>query len=171
MLALRGEPCLLHERARGRRGDERSIPPAATPNLALRREGHDEPEVLLEGPTMWVGRWRERADIHLDDVGRPCKASRLHAYLEQAGIDSADLEFDARLQKAADKVRDAATRFGPSQKSAANEWIKAVTAGTDAAAVSPGFRDNLLTQKITLFGECTSGTDSNRMGRPLLLRC
>ena len=85
MLALRGEPCLLHERARGRRGDERSIPPTAAPHLALRREGHEEPEVLLEGPTMWVGRWRERADIHLDDVGRPCKASRLHAYLELEG--------------------------------------------------------------------------------------
>ena len=62
-------------------------------------------------------------------------------------------------QTAATKVRDAATRFGPSQKDAANAWIKQVTAGTTAEAVSPAYRDDLLTQKITLFGECLLSED------------
>ena len=47
-------------------------------------------EIHLEGPTMWVGRWRERASVHLDDRGKPCKASRLHARLE---LDSATQEW------------------------------------------------------------------------------
>ena len=34
-----------------------------------------------EGPH-WVGRWRERAALWLNDRGKPCKASRLHARLE-----------------------------------------------------------------------------------------
>merc|ERR1719247_865674 len=67
----------------------------------------------------------------------------------------------SELQAAATKVREAATRFGPSQKAAANDWIKMVTLGTEAGAVTSGFRESLLAQKITLFGECLLSEDGS----------
>lgn len=63
------------------------------------------------------------------------------------------------IQEAATKVREAAKRFGPAQKSAADEWIKMVTLGTEATAVTSGFRESLLAQKVTLFGECILSED------------
>ena len=65
------------------------------------------------------------------------------------------------LQEAATKVRAAAEAFGPEQKDAANEWIKMVILGTDASGVTPGFRESLLAQKITLFGECLLSEDGS----------
>merc|ERR1740138_832985 len=65
----------------------------------------------------------------------------------------------SELQAAATKVRDAATRFGPTQKEAANAWIKQVTVGTSSTSVTSDFRDDLLTKKISLFGECYLSED------------
>jgi len=68
----------------------------------------------------------------------------------------------SELQVAATKVRDAATRFGPSQKEAANAWIKQVTTGMSTeGGVASEFREDLLTQKITLFGECLLSEDGS----------
>ena len=53
---------------------------------------------------------------------------------------------------------EAAAKFGPEQKDAANDWIKMVVLGTDAGKVTAGFRESLLAQKITLFGECLGRT-------------
>ena len=47
----------------------------------LRAEGAGS-ETTLSGSTIWVGRWKERVGLWLDDGGRPSKASRLHARLE-----------------------------------------------------------------------------------------
>eukprot|EP00966_Prymnesium_polylepis_P031305 728173-Prymnesium_polylepis.1 len=38
--------------------------------------------ILAKSP-LWIGRWKERAGLWLDDGGRPSKASRLHARLEK----------------------------------------------------------------------------------------
>ena len=63
------------------------------------------------------------------------------------------------IQEAATKVREAASKFGTEQKDAADAWIKMVVLGTDAKTVTPGFRESLLAQKITLFGECLLSED------------
>jgi hypothetical protein len=50
---------------------------------SLRSEGSGaEVKVhALSGEMMWIGRWKERVDVWLDDGGQPSKASRLHARL------------------------------------------------------------------------------------------
>jgi len=62
------------------------------------------------------------------------------------------------LQQAATKLRDAASKFGPEQKKAADAWIKKAAGGDFSEASS------LLEEQITLFGECVlseDGTPSN----------
>ena len=49
---------------------------------ALQPEGGSGAAVALTGDVMWVGRWKERCDIWLDDGGKPSKGSRMHARLE-----------------------------------------------------------------------------------------
>jgi len=63
------------------------------------------------------------------------------------------------VQKAANKLRDAASKFGPEQKAVADAWIKKAASGdvSDAGCT-------LLEEQITLFGECVlseDGTPSN----------
>lgn len=84
----------LHEREPGRNGDK-GLPikgKVGAPRLSLRSEAGGaalarsaedtvlDPEAAAEG--VWVGRWRERVALWLDDGGNPCKASRLHAKFE-----------------------------------------------------------------------------------------
>ena len=46
--------------------------------------GGGQPFVLRSSSeTVWVGRWRERVGLWLDDGGRPSKASRLHARFDR----------------------------------------------------------------------------------------
>ena len=55
--------------------------------LTLRPVGASIVEALPLRPsadTVWVGRWRERAGVWLDDGGKSSKASRLHARLDYA---------------------------------------------------------------------------------------
>ena len=55
--------------------------------LTLRPVGASIVEALPLRPsadTVWVGRWRERAGVWLDDGGKASKASRLHARLDCA---------------------------------------------------------------------------------------
>ena len=63
------------------------------------------------------------------------------------------------IQEAATAVRQAAMQFGPEQTDAANAWIKQVVLGVESKAVTAGFRESLLEQKITLFGECLLSED------------
>lgn len=57
------------------------------------------------------------------------------------------------IQSAANKLRGAASKFGPEQKAAADAWIKKVGSGNTSDGLS------LLSEQITLFGECTLSND------------
>ena len=63
------------------------------------------------------------------------------------------------VQTAANKLRSAASKFGPEQKAVADAWIKKAAGGDVADAGC-----TLLEEQITLFGECVlseDGTPSN----------
>jgi len=57
------------------------------------------------------------------------------------------------IQSAANKLRSAASKFGPEQKAAADAWIK------KAAGGSPSDGSDLLGEQITLFNECSLSED------------
>ena len=59
------------------------LPPPKAGKWVLRAEGGGAEQALptADANPVWVGRWKERVRIFLDDGGQPSKASRLHAKL------------------------------------------------------------------------------------------
>ena len=58
----------------------RPLSAAASTTSSAQPGSHDTPLPSANG-TLWVGRWKERVGLWLDDRDRQCKASRLHAQI------------------------------------------------------------------------------------------
>lgn len=58
----------------------RPLSAAASTTSSAEPGSHDTPLPSANG-TLWVGRWKERVGLWLDDRDRQCKASRLHAQI------------------------------------------------------------------------------------------
>jgi len=119
------------------------------------RAGADSDELLKAQLSLFEGCIIDDED---DDAGAKCIEldSALAELEEMAGTNDAA---SSRLERAATRVRVAASKFGPLEKRAAEVWVAEVreNGGANPAA--------LLEQQVSLFGECKLEEDGSGSAR------